>query len=373
MELMRALFRSVLDEDTTGPIPQVEQALQSATVPDWRLAMHYMRWHRILPLCAASLTRRGLDQYVHFEMRPTLRRELALTEYANNARMTEYGQLVKDLRGHGVEPVLLKSAALVALLHPRLDGHGMCDVDFLVPPESAQTIARIIVDKGYTQVPADEDSNTYIHPGGLLLLDYHFRFRLYDRFKLDELLEDVPSVHPALDTVRIFEPNATLVHLSVHLNEHRCDLGYGIRWLFDIGMLLQHARDRFDIDRIRRLVPTRLAYGQLLRLVAFFEKEIGIPMPPALRPHIEHVQPFTVAETMRSNRLAAWPLWTVRGWAKLGACTAGLLPQEERMLPRFGDSFKGIAESLRERRALRAIEQQTPAPAPGVQHAAVSS
>jgi hypothetical protein len=248
----------------------------------------------------------------------------------------------------------------------------MSDIDFLIPADSADIVARIIREMNFMQIPADEDSNSYLHPDGILLLDYHFRFRLFEGMRMEDLLQDVPSVHPALDTVRVFEPNAMLAHLVFHLNSHRCTLGYGPRWMIDLGYVLRHWSDEFDIERLRRLMPNTEALAWLLRLVAFFPKELQIPAPLPLRRHIEGVEPFTLDEIFRSERVACWPLTHFRGWAKWIACATGMMHQGTHLLPHASDPIKAIGDALRERRAIAAVQRQFAATAPNPQHAAAS-
>jgi hypothetical protein len=363
MELMRALMRAVVHTPAGPHTPAdvmegARRDIRAASPRQWRAAMDVLNENRMAAPVGGALESAGWLGDVRAPFDQKLYRAHRMAIHRNFLRMALYGRLVEAFRSRvNVEPILLKSGALVALLHPDLSSHGMGDVDFLVAQNEVDRVKSVVADMGYRQIPTDDDSLSFTHPSGALLVDFHCRFRLFERFgPLERLVRDLPAAHPALDTVRVLEPNAMVAHLAHHMNEHRRRMGYRLRWLLDVALAARHWGDQLDVNRIAALLPGAADVAVVLRSIAFFDRELALPAPASLRAALENVEPFTLDEVCRSQRVTSWPLDSARGWARLAQCAAGLAHRGRRFYPRVSDPICAIADARRERRALAATQ-----------------
>ncbi len=81
--------------------------------------------------------------------RERLRRRYAQTSLHNAACLEELAGLLDDLRGHGVRPVLLKGAALLATVFGDPALRPLGDVDLLVRPEEIETAGAALAARGF--------------------------------------------------------------------------------------------------------------------------------------------------------------------------------------------------------------------------------
>jgi hypothetical protein len=282
----------------------------------------------------------------------------ATTQYALNARRLElFARLLAALRAEGIKPVLLKSSALFSVLHPRLAYSQMSDVDAWIPADRLPACGRVLRALGYVEFDRQADAWDYRDATGTLRLDLHHRFRLYEHLPDESLFVGRQAAFPGLGRVRVFEPNAMLAHLVYHLNEHRRQLGYQLRWLLDVAYALQAWRDELRLEPLHGLLGSRRRVGQVLRAVRFVADELDGPVPTPLLAAAGSMEGFTLEEVFRSQRTDPWPLWRPRGWLRVASCALGRSRLDDRLYPRPGDPFARLLDRLREARDLAAAER----------------
>jgi hypothetical protein len=251
---------------------------------------------------------------------------------------------------------VLKSAGLVALGAAGL-GSPMNDVDAYVDASQRPVVEEVLAEQGYQCTNTLAHAADWLDPSGALRLDLHFHFGLFSHMRSDELAVDRDASWPGLGHVRVLEPNAMLVHLAIHLCEHRVDYGYQLRWLLDVGHVLRRWGADMRLDRIEQLLQYPIHRIWLLRTVAFFEAEIGLALPAAFADGAALVYPLTLDAALFSQRVYPWRLRTVGGWGMLARCVLGRVALEQRGFPRPSDAFAWLIERHRERRSYALVER----------------
>jgi len=349
--LLAATFR--LDDEPVFS-GQDRVAIALAPARTWRRAIDELQLHRMFPLIASAVDRHGLAQSVPADLLKQL--HLARDDAAQRTRnnMAAFGRLLDAARHENLQPLVLKSTALVAMVGPRLLAHPMNDIDLYVFPQQMSAIQRLVEQMGFVQRRPGADALNYVHPDDPCEFDVHHAFRLFSSYDLHDLIVSVPTAIDGLESIYAFEPNAMLVHLACHMNEHRSNNGYQLRWLHDLAIVLQYYHSQFDMQRIDELLPDRRSLCWLLRLVGFLHGEIRLPMPPALRDAAQGIPPITLGEVLRSLRPATWPLCELRGWVRMATFRMTWNSGVRRTYPRLRDLLAWPADTLRQRRALAA-------------------
>jgi Uncharacterised nucleotidyltransferase len=265
----------------------------------------------------------------------------------NEARMPRFAELLRRFRREGIDPILLKSVALYALLYPRLRGHQMVDVDLLVEARERPRAERLLQALGFRAILDGGDAVAYIDGGGSLVVDLHSRFRLFEGHDPRGLVRRVESAAPGFGPIRIFEAEPFLVHMAFHLFDHQRSGGLCLSRVIDLGLILRHCCGHLDDDAVRRLVPDRRTLGWVLRSLEFYRREFGIDATDPRDQPASRITRLTVAEICRDRRRGIWRLDHLGGWRHLVACAVGLRTRGRKPYPGAGDLLLWPADLFR--------------------------
>jgi hypothetical protein len=356
IELLRCLLRAAVAQDDDALAPAVADAARGASDRDWAQCRRILEQNRLLAPMGEAVVRCGLSTHIAEPLRSVMQSALDEKTASNRARLSAYGALLVRLRENGVEPVMLKSAALVALGAAGL-GSGMNDVDILVTAAEMPVVEGVLREAGYRELAKQPHASDWSDPAGDLRLDLHHHFGLFEGTDPRELTVDKTTDYPGIDRVRVFEPSAMLVHLAIHLNEHRREFGIQLRWLLDIGYLLRTWGDELRWGRIAPLLRTTIHRVWLLRTVRFFDAEFGMPLPAALAGAAAAVFPLSLSAALRSQRIDPWRLHTADGRRELALCALGRRELDYRIFPRPGDPIAWFVERFRDRRSYALVQR----------------
>jgi hypothetical protein len=367
LDLLRHLFRAAVTDD----VPRLAVALEQYraggcddAAGEWTACERDLGPHRLGPAIGATLARASVADLVPGDVYARLSSTYEQAVVHNEARLARYAEVVAALRTRDVEPLLLKSAALVALGIMHL-GSPMSDVDAFIDPDDLGTAEDVLRSLGYAGrgVPASD----WVDPTGALRLDLHSRFGLFAHREMQALIVTRETHSPGLGRVRVFEPNAFLVHLIVHLNEHRREFGYQLCWLLDVGRALRAWNAEVDWNVMSALVLWPHHRLWMLRTLRFFEKELDVELPQRLAAYTRDVSAPTLAEVLRTRRTQPWRFYRLRAWTDLARCVAGKQALRHRIVPHPGDALARAVDVYRERRdgrRLRLAGKLGPAPPP---------
>lgn len=195
--------------------------------------------------------------------------------------------LVSTLRGHGIEPVLLKGLGL-AQYYPTPELRQCGDIDLYVREEdyekaydAIKPIVTSIDDKsgiwGWMHFDAKMDSiQVEVHHKA----DYMRSSkgdRLYRKFMLEGLSENLPSMSLREGDVSIPNPNFNAFYTFYHLWRHFSGSGVGLRQFCDWACFLHAHAGKLDLDYLRNILESLGFMRPWQVLGAFLVKEVGLP------------------------------------------------------------------------------------------------
>lgn len=333
---------------------EARHTLRAASQADWVRALHILRWHRLVPLAGCALASHGLEDAVPQDVLTPIRRARRLSAVVHRLRFHYLEQILQSLRAYDITPVVWKGAALANLFYPEVSARQIADLDLLIRDDHRITANNVLTDLGFLKTSQVADATGYRKEPEGVELDLHHRCRLFEPHRGLKLTIDCQPKFLPLDTIRVYEPNVMLVHLIIHMNEHRFGSdGYFLPWIYDIGLLIKNWGSQLDPDRLYQLLPSRKAHFWLQRTVGFLKSELGVHGPPFLTDAAASVRPYTLAEVLRSRRVKLWGLPGPRGWARLVVHRLRLRPIRSAPAIRPTDPLWHLMDVLREKRAER--------------------
>lgn len=234
------------------------------SAPDWMELFRLADLHKLLPLIAdaavplpslRSAVQGGLD----WEKITT-----AVFSQVNRqaCQENEFLNLLIELRGEGLEPLVLKGPVLRAL-YPRPLLRPSVDDDLFVPSARLPDYHRAFLAHGLTADKPDADLQTadelaYHRPGSPLYLELHAA--LFDRgspifapyndgFTAEP--EKPESVRIQDVDLRTLQPTDHLKFLLLHACKHFLFSGFGLRIVTDICLFARAYADRIDFPAVR--------------------------------------------------------------------------------------------------------------------------
>lgn len=294
----------------------------------------------LLPLLAWNLRLQGIDDPLFTGARATER----AVWIRNTIRMHELARVLQTLRADGVDTMVLKGAALVALCYPDPGLRPMFDVDVLVPHDRARATMALLARAGWRAVPrlattcAPEETIgvRHSHPfentaGEQLDLHWHVLWECCEPDADDDFWRGSVPIAVGGAPTRALGAADQLLHVCVH---GALGPGTSLRWVVDAAMVLAANGGAVDWDRLvtqaqrRRLVlPVRDALGVLVR-------DLDTPIPasvtraltresPSLTQRIEHAARRRAGAWWRPPVLLACHHWRLSAHQGLGRAVAG--------------------------------------------------
>ena len=276
--------------------------------------------------------------------------------YANQQLLNAAANAIALLQAEGIDVMLLKGAALVALYLPDVGLRPMDDVDILVRPDDAPKSLRILRANGWE--PEDCHSIEQIMRSqhaielcgsGRAKLDLHWS--ALHPWSCDTLLWD-GAIPVSLRGVPVHAPNATeqlLVALAHGLGWNPAP----VRWITDAMLIMRAAGDRVDWQYLVGRARTLHVTLELAAALDFLRREFSLRIPD----HVEYELrsgPVGAGERVRyrvkSSAPRQGPLWKIIWSAAIDwdvACRLAAAPATLVGHP------EGTLDFLRERHGLR--------------------
>lgn len=227
-------------------------------------------WGRVVTLAAAHRVGTALSQALQ---RAGCALEPAAAEALQGLAGLEAGagmvsraltdDVVRALVQDGLQPILLKGAAVDRLVYPPQLPRTMSDVDLLLDPPQIEAAVDCLSRLGFVRMKAEGDEDDRYHTGMTdrgRIVELHWRFTHLVSFRFDNsrLRARAQPVEIA-DGIECLAPD--FPDLFVHAAHHWVTVNRfstGLQSLLDLVLLMSRRREHLDADvLIRRAVETR--------------------------------------------------------------------------------------------------------------------
>ncbi len=324
VKLFSSLLEICLTEPNSKPFQNATKYLLFATELEWKKSLEELKLHRLLPLVFFCLKNYNLTDSVPQPYLTLMADEYHKHLRKNSVLLLTLDSLLKVMQERNLNPVLWKGVVLADSFYPDPGTRTMGDIDFAVPSHEMEQISAAFKSLGFEPLhdKDTEDAVYFANPMGIFC-DVHHRVRLFEGKESKKLTTAIKPQYMQIESLPVLEANAMLVHLSVHLDGHRPEIGPLLSWIVDIAFVMRKWGSLLDIERIQELMPDREHFLSLLRTIRFLEVEFHQQPPECLAAAVKDVKPFTLIEVLKQRRLALWGLPYPRGWLRLAASKMG--------------------------------------------------
>ncbi len=332
-DLLRLVLAAIVERRSPDETRWAD-AGASADAAAWSSWVQLLSEHRLVAGAWATLKECAAGEILPPDVRSALSRSYQRVRRLNELAFARLDAVLERLYVRGIAPVLLKGAALVHLVYDDPGARTMRDVDLLVKEDEREATESELVELGFSVAQRSRDATLFADAAGGVF-DVHHRFRLFESESAERLYEVAVADRLATRRVRVFEPNALLVHLLVHASSHADTTGPILGWFVDLALLVEARREDIDLERVSALSET--AAEDLQRLADFLARESAwAPRGLDLGREFEG-RPWTLDRILRDRRLALWELPRPRGWMRLAGRCLGLPRDRQLALPELGD------------------------------------
>ena len=240
--------------------------------PDWEQVVAVARQERLAALlldCVAALV-------LPEDTRAQLEEVRVRTRVHNALLLMQLEKWLTRFEAANIPMIVLKGAALIALVYERTTLRPMSDVDVLVSRADFERAGRLMQAAGFTpyrEVTGDTESTIRTQtlwlnpklPSGGIELHWHLIDSGYyaNRVPIEWFWEHTLEARLDAQRVRIFAPEAQLLHLAAHLELHHAGVGW--LWVYDIAALIHKFGGALDWGLIVDTAE-RFEWGQSLRV-----------------------------------------------------------------------------------------------------------
>lgn len=255
---------------------------------DWAWIVDFAGSHGLGPLVNAGLT--GRDAAVPEDARRALHTQYLESAVRNDVWLDpSLRRILDSFTSAGIEPVVLKGAALAYQAYPRPALRTMSDLDLLLAPPDLPAASKILLELGYRTDAADPAATHhlpgYYSPDGRVRVELH-----------RDLLEsphpyvvDSEGLRARAHRARIAGREAlalaisdALHHVCVHLAyTHRYEW-HVLRSLTDILALTTTCRDGLDWEAFLQATRQGHTAGAVYWALAMSRFWLGAPIPDAV-------------------------------------------------------------------------------------------
>lgn len=148
-------------------------------------------------------------------------------------------------------PVIVLKGLVIRDLYPKPELRTMCDADILVHKKDLDTVKKLLLSLGYTEtVTSDKDlcfirGNTYVEVHWTIANDKSFdNVDLFEK----QMWENVVQIKIGDSYALSMSDEDLLVHMCMHMASHIKYMGFGIRQLCDLVLMVEKRGDIIDWD-----------------------------------------------------------------------------------------------------------------------------
>lgn len=125
---------------------------------DWEYIFEIAKSHNVAPLMYPNLKRLNEIHEIPPHIMTQFRKNYHITWVRNTKMYNDLAILLKEFSSNGIEPILIKGAALAQVVYKNIALRTMSDADMLIRKEDAHKARDILLDQGYKEdVPLRRD------------------------------------------------------------------------------------------------------------------------------------------------------------------------------------------------------------------------
>lgn len=255
---------------------------------DWAVVLSRASRHGLAPLVYSGLPS-------HPPLAPSPVRSMLRATYLGAVLRTEVWveptlrRVLALLTGSGLEPIVLKGAALAYLAYPEPAHRTLSDIDVLLPREHLRRASEILVESGFRIADEHPDADHHLQPHyadeGGVAVELHDRL-LPERhpFTIDlDLLRDRSEIrHIAGVEGRVLAPADALLHTCVHLAYAHRYRWFPFRTFTDILAISTCCNGGLNWDLFLETVRRSRTAGAVYWPLRFSRAWVGAPIPDAV-------------------------------------------------------------------------------------------
>ena len=275
---------------------RAERHAALSELPDWEQVVTFAPAERLAELLLASRAAEAFPLAVREQLE-----QIRLGTRARN------GWLIKQLEewlerfdAANIPTIVLKGAAMIALVYQRPALRPMSDLDVLVRRADFERAGELLRAAGFTRYrelggtteSTLQTQSHWIHltpPGTALDLHWHVIDSGYyaHHVPIEWFWDHTQSVPLLARQMRVLTPEAQLLHLAAHLELHHA--GGGLLALYDVAALIHKLGGTMDWDLVLA-TATRFEWGQSLRRTVQRAQDVfGVSIPNAVRDRLAHL------------------------------------------------------------------------------------
>ena len=200
----------------------------------------------VLSLIYYYLDRDSLENYREDKRFEDMKKQMIMRSSMEIIRLSKIMNVIRDLNNLGVNVTILKGLQ-VKKYYLRSEFREMSDADLLIRAEDYDIVKQYFIDRGCVEETEDHDVHrSYIYEG--ILYEIHLKlinsyFYKYDK---DEFENNVWNNLIQCDYYKEFDINNLLIYLIMHTVVHAKFSGFGIRFLYDMAIIIQKDMSKID-------------------------------------------------------------------------------------------------------------------------------
>jgi hypothetical protein len=292
---------SVVEDEARPPASALRRRLSDPAVQDDLVAA--ANEALVTPALFGALSEKGILDEVREPVRPFLESFHQVNRDRNEAFAGQLAEAARAMNAAGIRPLVLKGTRALLENDPRRLGRRvMCDLDLMVPEESAAAACKAVESIGYRKVKSFDavehthEIGDFARPDDFGAIDLHRALTSHyghrgGRAHCRDLIppEDVfAAARPARfrdAEILVPDPRHHLLHLILHdqLQGHdHYAARLNVRHLLDIAELLRDMKPAEVRESVAMMRPhglSSMAVSHLLAAHALF----GAPLPASLR------------------------------------------------------------------------------------------
>ncbi|MGL5715680.1 MAG: nucleotidyltransferase domain-containing protein [Paraclostridium sp.] len=213
-----------------------------------------------------------------------------MTGIRESRQMKNVGFVLKKIQEQGIDTIVLKGLVLRDL-YPIPDQRTMNDADILVKREDIDKTKKILLDLGFEEGHDSCHHVDFYNPSyGKVELHWQLIDESYFRGDTsfeDEIWHRTIPVNVGGTTTLSLGWEDLLLHSCAHMASHMARVGFGIRYLCDLVVILEHKSDEICWDNFMKLAKQSKVDRFVCYLFAACNKLFNMEVPSEVLDYIK--------------------------------------------------------------------------------------